>query len=647
MSANRILALVLSAAAMIAAIGVAWLHPVWPGVQVGMVVAFAGLGLWRPWWFFAVFSAALVMADAYPWTGQLVVREYDSILLGNLAGCLAACAVEREVQLVGPNIRGNRLAAFAWMLLGVSVLLAFVRGWISLPAAPWDDQLSVYFTRWNAVRQAKGFVWAIVFGVVCRCLTTSSVVSDGVSRSPDDSSSPPPPIFDYFAVGATIALVYVCLGVVWERMVYVGLFDFSEVHRASGPIWTMHIGGQHIDALLVIAFPLAWYTLVGNTASKFQVADSSTKSTRGIDRVLRLGFTVGFFLVVVYATFATMSRATIVIVGAEALWMAGVQWHGKRRGSEGGNRGRSYSTVMSVGLLVCLAGLATYQIPNAIRSRFENTAQDSRTRLAHWTRIAKHVVSDPRRLLFGSGFGTTPTFLAMDDGRTIPPASLQQQNGQLSLRLSGGWPMYVETMIPAGNEVAVDGNLVRERQDEGEPTRLAVIRSVKSMFQSYEKASKTFDVTAESAEMNIRVPDPREIVPPKEAAPTLANLRLQTLAFYNPGPQSVVVNDLTIAIGGGDKHVPTLFFTCDDHLAWRTKNALLQLWHCQGMLGAAAVVLLAFACWPGRDMPGRGAVGTTLGCILIGIVAIGSVGSLFDAAWITAVAVGCIGASGR
>ena len=78
----RFLAVIL----LLAAIGVAAAHPVWPmWLSGGVIVSFLlSCGVARAFPF--LYPVLLVAGDAYPFTGQLVLQEYDSLLLGSLAG---------------------------------------------------------------------------------------------------------------------------------------------------------------------------------------------------------------------------------------------------------------------------------------------------------------------------------------------------------------------------------------------------------------------------------------------------------------------------------------------------------------------------------------------------------------------------------
>jgi hypothetical protein len=50
--------------------------------------------------------------------------------------------------------------------------------------------------------------------------------------------------------------------VVWERLAFTGLANFSSDYRATGLFWEMHVGGAALDAVLALSVPFAVAALV-------------------------------------------------------------------------------------------------------------------------------------------------------------------------------------------------------------------------------------------------------------------------------------------------------------------------------------------------------------------------------------------------
>jgi hypothetical protein len=57
-------------------------------------------------------------------------------------------------------------------------------------------------------------------------------------------------------------LLAVSVAVLWERLAYTGLLDFSSDYRATGPFWEMHVGGAALDAVLAMGLPFAFAVLL-------------------------------------------------------------------------------------------------------------------------------------------------------------------------------------------------------------------------------------------------------------------------------------------------------------------------------------------------------------------------------------------------
>ena len=128
------------------------LHPLWPvGMVIGGILS-SVLTFLLPVSFPALFVLALTAGDLYPLTGSLTVQEFDSLLFGGVAGVLLRGQNTAQDFKTRLDFHG-----YAWGLFCASLALGVLIGVWRLPKAPWGDELSVYFTRWNVVRIAKGY----------------------------------------------------------------------------------------------------------------------------------------------------------------------------------------------------------------------------------------------------------------------------------------------------------------------------------------------------------------------------------------------------------------------------------------------------------------------------------------------------------
>ncbi|MBM3966941.1 MAG: hypothetical protein FJ308_18025, partial [Planctomycetes bacterium] len=371
---------------------------------IGTVIAFA-VTRRLPTAFPFLFPLLLVSGDAYPFTGQLVLQEYDSLLLGSFAGMLSRIDVHQTQ--VCQWIASNRLLFLATSLLSVSMLISGAIGIASLPSAPWGDQLSVYFTQWNTVRIAKGYAWGILFAVFMWTVVSSNPTHNW-SRA--------------FIAGLHCAMVYVAGVVIIERTLFESWFDFEREYRATGPFFTMHIGDQHIDGFAAIALPFAWVSLSRSIFYRWGAG---------------LLLTIAMLLV----AFMTMSRATVAAVGIELVLISLAQFlTGERGVGLAKTRIRGFAFIGGL-LLVVATGFAIWKA-DAFRERFETVRQDWAGRVSHWREILSRD-SSLASFIAGRGIGTLPTKSAMYQGRKVPPLSWSPENGG-TVRFASGWPIYLE-----------------------------------------------------------------------------------------------------------------------------------------------------------------------------------------------------------
>ena len=60
-----------------------------------------------------------------------------------------------------------------------------------------------------------------------------------------------------------LGLLACSLAVVWERLAFPGLFNFSSDYRPTAPFSAMHTGGAALDAYMAMAFPFVALWLIG------------------------------------------------------------------------------------------------------------------------------------------------------------------------------------------------------------------------------------------------------------------------------------------------------------------------------------------------------------------------------------------------
>jgi hypothetical protein len=298
--------LVCAAVALACALVVAWLaahHPLSPAVIGAAAVAVAGLTAWRfdrwPLWL----MPWLPVASLAPWTGWLLVEEWDVLVLAAAAGGYARLAR-------GPNAvrRGPPPSIAAWLFLlpwlGLA-LLAMARG--AADAGGWsfqDGWWQGYREPLNTLRLAKPtfqvlLLWPLWHALVC--------------RHPDEAAP------TLLAAMLGVALM-VSLPVWWERLAFTDLLNFSTDYRATGLFWEMHVGGAALDAALALVFPFMLAAL------------AKAKGPRA------WALAAGLLGLVFYAALVTFSRIVYLAlpVGGALWWWLDRRSAGDRVHSAGG-----------------------------------------------------------------------------------------------------------------------------------------------------------------------------------------------------------------------------------------------------------------------------------------------------------------------
>jgi hypothetical protein len=564
------------------------------------IAAFAacvvGVFLARGWWV-AALPVALVAGDLYPWTGSLLVNEADLFLLAVVAALLW------RADYVTSFLPKNKNFWFLWLPLAISVVFSFYRGWQrQIPALP-GDELSLYTNNWNSVRVVKGFMWGLVLAPLL--VTEFERNSNGLRK---------------LVIGMQMSAFFVGAAVIWERAHAVGLFDVQQLYRATGPFFSMHTGGQHIDAYWAFALPFLFVPTAWPPPRLFLVV-----------RLTLIGVSY-------YAIAATMSRAMIVWAAIATLVVVTVMmiWNTSRR-----ERGYVFALLSTV---VLVAGAGTLFKGNAIHERFADSGGDLKIRWNQWNALCRATMVDLPTITMGTGLGTIPYIASIAYGLPQRPAELVQlADGETALRLRPGKAVYVEQLVngSAPGPWRLEGQL---RQKGGADLQAHVCQ--KMLFDSFQCNEHKF---AADRNLNTFTPFVWSI---DVGWLTDENRQWQrvpvTLAFSASGNEGFVdVSNLRLTDARGASLLNNedfrfgssrWFFTSDDHAAWRAENIWIQLFLEQGLLGVSSVAWLIFGTL-GMLVSSKDFLRNPTRCVLavaiLGFLAIGLFGSLLDTPWIT------------
>lgn len=272
-----------SIAAGLAALGLLlWALTVYPfnPVLLGGGLAIYAALLWnKPYAWLGVVPALLPVFDLAPFTGWFFIDELDLLLLAT-----AAIGYLRAPR--SASARWPAFLLFAMALFTGCYVLGTVTGLEPLPDLD-VNALTSYHSHWNAVRVFKGLAWALVLLPLLRRTAGPELVH----------------LRTWFLPGMLAGLGLACLGVMYERLLFPGLLNFSAEYRPTGTFSAMHTGGAALDAYLALAFPLVAVWVFG--------AGSRLRHALGL--VL--------LLMACYAGFTTFSRDMFLAYGASSVVM--------------------------------------------------------------------------------------------------------------------------------------------------------------------------------------------------------------------------------------------------------------------------------------------------------------------------------------
>ncbi|MCG5497524.1 hypothetical protein [Ectothiorhodospira variabilis] len=463
-------------------------------------------------------------------------------------------------------------------------------------------------TPYNALRLAKGVFWALLlwpfFAVGSR----------------DRAAA-----FDRFALGMVLGLAAAILAVLWERLIFPGLHDYSTEYRAVGLFSDVHTGGAFLEGYLVAAAPFLLIML-------FWRARWFWWPLAGV-----------LFLLTAYAVAVTFARAgyagllvVVMVVLASALWRLGAQ----PRALAGGALA---AVIVGAGGIYMLTHVAQDRFMSE-RTERGQVESDWQTRMEHWGYAVDPVMQGLRSAVFGLGVGQFPRVYfwdSMTDERSTPAVhSLTEGGGSARLNLFPGGDqrfMQAVSLYPSTEyEVRVVGESL------GEHWRLQV--AVCELWVLYPWRCVTRNLRAEAddgrqlleATLVTREPLTRFSFSERPTKLIVRNtssshgMILDAVSLQDPSGRELLAN------GDFSSGLDRWFFTSDDHLAWHIKNMGLQVLFEQGVIGLLLwAALVALALWgalrQGIDPRPQGWAGVMVLAALLSFLTVGMFDSLLDA----------------
>ncbi len=578
-------------------VGVGWVVAGFPyqPILLGLLITGYAVLLWlHPHVLIAAVPAALPLLDLAPRSGRFYVDEFDLFLLVSLT--LGLVRVAPSTYKTKPDWPFTLLAT----LLGASYLIGALHGLL-----PWQwldaNSFTSYYSPYNGLRIAKGALWAfLLYGLLQRFARAGTDVPR------------------LFGQGLLIGLAGTVTWVLWERMAFPGVFNFTDVYRVTGPFSQMHVGGADQEAFLTLATPfLVW-----------QIFTQSGWAARLAGIGLLMGTT--------YAVMVTFSRAAyagFAVALTVALLAALAQTHMGRAGLVPLFK-RGVATAALAGLALAIA-LPAFTGRFA-QERLTQSGADLATRQAHWADAMAMRDPDWATTLFGMGLGRYPEthYWRSSEVRTAP-YRLLTESGNTFLRMGSGSPLYVEQLVAVkpGEAYILKADV---RSDQGDAL-LTVALCEKWLLTSARCVFQTVPIGTAGAWQGIQT----QLVSGEIGDTPWFAARPVKLSIYNANTKAVVdvdnaqllsVDGELLANGGFSKGMDRWFFSVDNDKPWHVWSLPVQVLFDQGWFGVITLGgFIALGLWRASYSAWRSqmAAGITLAALL-GLVVVGSLNSLVD-----------------
>jgi len=235
--------------AVLAALAGGWLamqHPL-SGTATALAFAFAvaAIFLWTMPVTLVAAPALLPVLALAPWSGWLTFEETDLLVLAIAAGGYARMALATP----GGGRHARAVSPLVWLALLAFAASVAVSAWRGVADAGgfrfgWFQG---YHEPMNSLRLGKSFVLALLIAPLWLWLHRESpaLASRRLSQ------------------GMCLGLVAASLAVLWERLAFTGLLNFSTDYRTTALFWETHVGGAALDGYLALTLPFAVLALRG------------------------------------------------------------------------------------------------------------------------------------------------------------------------------------------------------------------------------------------------------------------------------------------------------------------------------------------------------------------------------------------------
>lgn len=379
------------------------MHPYGPWWPLAAVAVY-GAAFWRwPRYGLLLPLALLPALNFSPWTGWILIDEFDLMMLVTVALGLLRPGSGAD-HAYGPRER----AAIA--LLAISFAASALSGFY--PPAPFDhNALAGYYTNYNSLRVLKGFLWALLL---------LPLIGQEMALGASAHSR--------LATAMVAGLAVVSAVAIWQRVVFTGLFDFVKEYRITATFPEMHTGGGYAETYLATATPFIVLWIVQRPGAARMVAGAA------------------LFVAATYALAVTFARAGYAAYACGLLVM-GVALTVHWRRNHGWAPGRTSAMAAFAGLAIAIAGpIAT---SSYMQSRVATVQKDLETRTHHWADALDMMDDNWSAQLLGMGLGSFPTVYLLKNPHAVLPGTYayRDQDSNTFLRLGSGTPTYLNKRV--------------------------------------------------------------------------------------------------------------------------------------------------------------------------------------------------------
>ena len=506
----------------------------------------------RPALLVAIILAALPVLDFAQWSGRFYLDEFDLLLLVSLA-----IGYSRIPSMPRNKGDSDKLFAMVGTLLAISFAVSALRGLLPWQA-PDANSFTNYYSPFNALRIGKGALWAFLgYGLVRR-----------MAAAEMDLKQP-------LTIGMVSGLALTVGVILWERVAFSGLFNFSSDYRVTGPFSAMHTGGALIECFLAIATPFLVLLIL--------------ETKNWVKKILG----VTLLLASTYALMVTFSRNGYSAFGvalAIILFFALFKY--------GRSRQRSLLVVTLSGAMLAVAiPILTGQFA---QDRIATVGKDYAVRQAHWEDALAMRSPDWLTTIFGMGLGRYPEshYLLSSEDNHSGTYQLVSEAQNIFLRLGSGSSIYLEQLV--GVEPQQKYLLKLDARSNKPKATITIPICEKWLLASYNCIWSTLEVGNEAGAWR------HYEVQLSSDAMSISHWYSQRpikLGLYNGNSQALIdVDNVRLETiqgnnlllnGDFSEELDHWFFSADSHLQWHAKSMPIAVLFDQGWFGLIALCVFS------------------------------------------------------